>query len=676
MAIFHLNESNISRSDGRSAVACAAYRACEKLEDQTYGKTQDYTRKKGLEYKSIYAPEHTNEKLLDRQTLWNEVEKKEFNANGSMKENARLAKEYTCALPHELTDQERIKIVDDFCRDFVKKHNVIVDACIHAPHDRDDETDNKNYHVHIMFTTRVVNEKGEFGKKQRTFNDDGPKVLKDSRATFANVVNTALENAGLDERIDHRSYKDQGLDFLEPTKHEGHEVTALRRNGIDTEISLKNDAIKQRNFERMQLPGLIKGLDHEIMATERLTQQLEQQRKEAERLELEQRKEAERLELEQRKEAERLELEQQLERDLARFYEMQSAYSDFTYTMFDLHSAKEAKINKILKIREKIKKFVAKCPPNDSIIRKEETAYEQKKGYVPDFFIADHEAKAQIKKIEQEYERELQFLAKEKRFLKTVSALKVLHRSLTSKGIELEIPREKKVFGITLRATPPSAETLDVDLKNYYFRPLGDDFEYAYKQATKTDAQKRREAQEQERYRQQDAQRRERERLAEQQAAAKDAVIDKAIETLKRDCGYGPDSDYNALHPQIPNISGLIVSELVKGRDVSGYVTQKIEMLEPELGKGYVKTYEDRVFGQIFELLNADRKLLKDDPKNLSKINGFYQKLQNHITEQAEIEQARLERDRVQSLEKKPTINAQKTKKLDNGRDNDHGLSM
>lgn len=121
MAIFHLNESNISRSDGRSAVACAAYRACEKLLDHTVGKTQDYTRKNGLEYKSIYAPEHTNEKLLDRQTLWNEVEKKEFNANGSMKANARLAKEYTCALPHELTDQERIKIVDDFCRDFVKK---------------------------------------------------------------------------------------------------------------------------------------------------------------------------------------------------------------------------------------------------------------------------------------------------------------------------------------------------------------------------------------------------------------------------------------------------------------------------------------------------------------------------------------------------------------------------
>lgn len=97
-------------------------------------------------------------------------------------------------------------------------------------------------------------------------------------------------------------------------------------------------------------------------------------------------------------------------------------------------------------------------------------------------------------------------------------------------------------------------------------------------------------------------------------------------------------------------------------------------MLEPELGKGYFKTYEDRVFGQIFELLDADKKLLKDDPKNLSKINSFYQKLQNHIAENAEIEQARLERDRAQSLEKKPTINTQNTKRLDDDRSNDFSM--
>ncbi|WP_171499750.1 MobA/MobL family protein, partial [Acinetobacter guerrae] len=44
------------RSDGRSIVACAAYRAGEKLECDTYGKTQDYTRKTGIEYTQILHP--------------------------------------------------------------------------------------------------------------------------------------------------------------------------------------------------------------------------------------------------------------------------------------------------------------------------------------------------------------------------------------------------------------------------------------------------------------------------------------------------------------------------------------------------------------------------------------------------------------------------------------------
>jgi len=340
MAIFHLNESNISRSDGRSAVACAAYRACEKLEDLTFGKTQDYTKKNGLAYKNIYAPEHTDAKLLDRQTLWNTVEKKEFNADGSMKANARLAKEYTCALPHELTDQERIKIVDDFCRNFVKKHNVIVDACIHAPHEHHDETHNKNYHVHIMFTTRLVNEKGELGKKQRTFNDHGPEILKDSRATFASVVNTELIKAGLDERVDHRSYKDQGLDFLQATTHEGHEVTALRRQGIDTEISLNNDAIKAKNLEAArEYQQIFKDLDQEIIIPSRLEAQIADLEEELRLTEEEEQAcLAELANLDRQEEQLQAQQVQQIDSAYDDFINYQNVYADFAKTSCTIHN--------------------------------------------------------------------------------------------------------------------------------------------------------------------------------------------------------------------------------------------------------------------------------------------------------------------------------------------------
>ena len=466
MAIFHLNEKNISRSDGRSAVACAAYRACEKLEDYTFGKTQDYTRKKGLEYKSIYAPEHTNEKLLDRQTLWNAVEKKEFNANGSMKENARLAKEYICALPHELTDQERIKIVDDFCRDFVKKHNVIVDACIHAPHDRDEETDNKNYHVHIMFTTRLVNEKGELGKKQRTFNDDGPKILKDSRATFANVVNTALENAGLDERVDHRSYEDQGLKFLEPTQHEGHEVTALRRDGIDTEISLKNDAIKAKNLAAArEYQQVIKGLNQEIIVPNKLEDQIAELENELRLTDAE--------EHELLAELANLDHEEKLLQEIVNnreyFIELQKVYSDFSNDFYSSQNTVTQKKKELEKQREKSKKWLSKTNfhENQGMLY-HNISYEMINDY-PIFWLSAVEYNQQIKKIDKADEKQRIAIIVRYDIEATVKELRSVAQTLVEKNQELPVTEkpflEKLGIKWLSRTYTHSYETLsDFDL--------------------------------------------------------------------------------------------------------------------------------------------------------------------------------------------------------------------
>ena len=90
MAIFHFSVKAISRADGKSAVACAAYRAGEKLTCEYYGKVQDYTRKTGVEHSQIYAPNNTKEKLLDRQNLWNAVEKAERKKMPYLHENLKL----------------------------------------------------------------------------------------------------------------------------------------------------------------------------------------------------------------------------------------------------------------------------------------------------------------------------------------------------------------------------------------------------------------------------------------------------------------------------------------------------------------------------------------------------------------------------------------------------------
>ena len=449
MAIFHLNESNISRSDGRSAVACAAYRACEKLEDQTFGKTQDYTKKKGLKYQKIIAPFHTNEDLLDRQNLWNAVEKKEFNANGSMKANARLAKEYTCALPHELTDLQRIQIVNNFCTNFVRKHNVIVDACIHAPHDHDDKTDNKNFHVHIMFTTRVINEQGELGKKQRAFNDDGIKILKDSRATFARIVNTVLEEAGLEERVDHRSYADQGLDFLEPTHHEGHEVTALRRQGLDTEISLKNDSIKAKNLEAArEYQQVIKGLDQEIILPNRLEDQISKLEDEL-RLTVSEEQEllAELVNLDREEEQLQAQQIQQIDKAYKDFINCQNTYAKFASKFYEfqyeaIQNQKEIEANLVKTARwfeENKREFYIR----DNVFY---DAYHHTHTNIkkPDFYTTKASVKTEKLENWREYATKAEQLASEYNIEKVVKRLRDCSEILERNDIEL--PTTKRTF--------------------------------------------------------------------------------------------------------------------------------------------------------------------------------------------------------------------------------------
>ena len=265
MAIYHFSIKNIGRSNGQSAVASAAYRSGEKLVDSVYGIEQDYTKKTGIEYKNIYVPSHANENLLDRQTLWNEVEKSELKKNGDLKTTARLAKEFEIAFPHEVDADTRKRMLDELAQTLVKNHNVIVDAVIHAPHTKSG-SDERNYHAHIMFTTRSINEQGELGKKAREFNDDGKNLTLAYRELWANMVNQELEQIGTQERVSHLSYSDLKYD-LEPTVHEGSKITQLRRQGIDTEISLKNDAIKARNAEKLEHEQIIKGLDQEIITT-------------------------------------------------------------------------------------------------------------------------------------------------------------------------------------------------------------------------------------------------------------------------------------------------------------------------------------------------------------------------------------------------------------------------
>ena len=357
MSLYHLSVKVISRSDGRSAVACAAYRAGEKLTCDHYEKIQDYTKKTGVEFTNIYAPPNTKPELLDRQTLWNTVEKVE------RRKDAVLAREFEIAFPCELNAEQRKQLLDELCQKLVEKYNVVVDAAIHAPH-TESGSDARNYHAHIMFTTRAINENGEFAaKKYRDFSrDEGTQTVCDWREDFADLCNKHLELAGFDERVDHRSYADQNKDYLEPTTHEGPAVTAMRRRGIDTEISLNNDEIKLRNADAIERhEQIIKGLDQEIIVPQYIYDQTNELENELQ-LTAEEEREllAELASLDQ--EEEQLQIQQSQEIDYAyeQFLELQYEYEIYARKYYHFENIKNKAINDKQAERDKSVRYMQK----------------------------------------------------------------------------------------------------------------------------------------------------------------------------------------------------------------------------------------------------------------------------------------------------------------------------
>ena len=276
MALYHFNVTQASRGKGQSAVACAAYRAGEKLMDNYYGEIQDYTRKGGVLYTEILLPEHAPERFLDRQTLWNEVESVERHPQ------AQLAYSFNIALQNEFTFEENLELARRFVQENFVNKGMIVDMAIHNP-DKDPEGI-PNPHFHVLAPIRPLNQDGTWGVKQYreyVLDEDG-NCIKDKngkdkfnavsttdwgnsatlllwRENWTKLCNEKFEEKGLDVRIDHRSYTDQELDKL-PTIHEGPTVRAMEKKGIRTDKGDWNRMIKSTNTLLAKLKNEIKGL--------------------------------------------------------------------------------------------------------------------------------------------------------------------------------------------------------------------------------------------------------------------------------------------------------------------------------------------------------------------------------------------------------------------------------
>ncbi len=239
MAIYHLSVKSVGRSKGRSATAAAAYRSGDKIADLTSGEVFDYTRKRGVEHTEIVLPTQAAKQDInwarDRQALWNAAEVAE------KRKDARVAREYELAIPHELNKTQRAELVREFSGYIANRYGVAVDFAVHKAHR---EGDQRNFHAHVLTTTRELTATGLGAKTalELSETDRAKQGMPHSREEFiqirerwAAIANEHLRTKGHDARIDHRTLAAQGID-RQPTVHLGVTVTGLQRRGIQSEV--------------------------------------------------------------------------------------------------------------------------------------------------------------------------------------------------------------------------------------------------------------------------------------------------------------------------------------------------------------------------------------------------------------------------------------------------------
>ena len=264
MAIYHLSVKPVSRGAGRSATAAAAYRAAERILDHTTGQVFDYTRKCGVEHAEIVLPTEAAKRDInwarDRQQLWNAAEFAEKRID------ARVAREYEVALPQELTKAQRLELTRTFSRELANRYGCAVDFALHQPHRQGDE---RNFHAHILTTTRQIEPVGLGAKTSIEWADtdrakrglsSGKEEIAEIRGRWAVLTNEKLQALGHEARVDHRSLEAQGIE-LEPTVHLGPAVHGMQRRGLATEVG---ERIKAEAQERLELAAEVGRLQREI----------------------------------------------------------------------------------------------------------------------------------------------------------------------------------------------------------------------------------------------------------------------------------------------------------------------------------------------------------------------------------------------------------------------------
>ena len=296
MAIYHLEAKVISRGTGRSACAASAYMSCSAIYNEYDGIQHDYTRKQGLVWGHVFLPDCAPAEWQDRAKLdWINLLSKficlqfvnegmcadvaihdtdghnphahimltvrPLNENGTWQH--KTEKEYLCVKNGEERGFTAAEYKEAQKDGWEKQYPYKVGK-------------KKEYLTPSAAEAQGLERASKYPKSTKygrqnpiseRWNSDEQLVAW--RSAWADEVNLCLAQKGLEERIDHRSFADQGKDE-QPTIHEGVAARALEKKGIVSDRCELNRQIKRDNAllrqTKAEVQKMVKAVQDSITA--------------------------------------------------------------------------------------------------------------------------------------------------------------------------------------------------------------------------------------------------------------------------------------------------------------------------------------------------------------------------------------------------------------------------
>ncbi len=234
-------------------------------------KTHNYTTREDVKATWVQAPDYAPGWIREIEKMGGAVEKKGRESLWNWAEAAEIARDARTARTFQLSINRKLLSYDEngevsyeqskaLLRQYVEEQltplGFISDIAIHSKKASDGK---ENVHAHVLVSTRRLNENGTLATNKAAPWDEPERIadrhkawgmqIKAWRGAWAEKQNAALGAIGSDTRVDHRSYKEQGVDVI-PKKHATRADLDKEKRGEKTALTELNEAIERVNKKR------------------------------------------------------------------------------------------------------------------------------------------------------------------------------------------------------------------------------------------------------------------------------------------------------------------------------------------------------------------------------------------------------------------------------------------